>query len=332
MSLQPLISVIVPVYNVEKYLANCIDSIMNQTYSNLEIILVNDGSKDNSWEICLAYAEKDDRIHAYTQTNAGPSVARNRGLDVAHGDYIAFVDSDDTIKDTMYETLLYNLEENKVDLSLCGMQKVYSNGNKQLYYEGLESKKMENDEIERVFFNNSCITFAPVDKLYPRTVIGDTRFDESIKMCEDQKFIYDILKRVKSVYYDAEALYIIRMTEGSLSRTKATRYHLAMIDVNDYIIADTESDLMKNHGERYKAEICLSYFVPNYYNGEFSKSDISHVNEIIKKNAPFLFKYGDKKTKIKLVLFCFSPKLLSKILNQKRQKEEEKYNKEDRYD
>ena len=315
---EPLISVIVPIYNAETYLESCIDSILSQTYSNLEIILIDDGSKDNSWDICLEYAKKDNRIHAYTQPNGGPSVARNHGLDMAKGDYIAFVDSDDTIKDDMYEILLNNLVNHKADLSLCGMQKVYSNGRTQMYYDGLVSKKMENEQIEEVFFDNSYITFAPVDKLYPKRVIQETRFDESIRMCEDQKFVYDILKNVKTVYYDKEPLYNIRMTDGSLSRTKATRYHLAMIDVNNYIIADTKSNLMKKHGEEYKAEICLSYFVPNYHNGEFSWSDIRSVNSIIRKNTPFVIKYGDKKTKIKLIFFYISPKLLAKILNGKR--------------
>lgn len=321
-TMEPLISVIVPVYNAETYLRTCIDSILNQTYSNLEIILINDGSKDSSWDICLEYAKKDHRVCAYTQDNGGPSVARNKGLDIAKGEYIAFVDSDDTIKDNMYETLLNNLIKYKVDLSLCGMQKVYDDGETQMYYEGLASQQMTDKQIEEVFFDNHYITFAPVDKLYPKEVIQDTRFDENIRMCEDQKFVYDILKRVKTVYYDKEALYNIRMTDGSLSRAKATRYHLSMLDVNNYIIADTKSELMRRCAELCKADICLSYFIQNYHNGEFLLSDIRLINSIVRKNTPFVIKYGDIKIKIKLILFYISPRLLAKIQQRKRQKKD----------
>ena len=119
MSTNPLISVIVPVYNVEKYLGKCVDSILAQTYENLEIILVEDGTKDNSGAICDAYAAKDSRIRVIHKENGGLSSARNAGMDIARGEYFGFVDSDDWIEPKMYETLLNLAEKYHADL-VCG--------------------------------------------------------------------------------------------------------------------------------------------------------------------------------------------------------------------
>ena len=119
MKKKPLISVIVPVYNVESYLKVCVDSILAQTYENLEIILVDDGSKDSSGKMCDEYAEKDARIKVVHKKNGGVSSARNKGLDVASGEYIGFVDSDDSTKPNMFEILYKNMVTSDADVSVC---------------------------------------------------------------------------------------------------------------------------------------------------------------------------------------------------------------------
>ncbi len=118
---EPLISVIVPIYKVEKYLTKCIDSIIVQSYKNLEIILVNDGSPDNCSQICDEYEKKDMRIKVIHKENGGLSSARNAGLDIANGEYIGFVDSDDSIHEDMYKVLYNNLVENNADISQCSI-------------------------------------------------------------------------------------------------------------------------------------------------------------------------------------------------------------------
>ena len=118
-NINDLISVIVPVYNVEKYLVQCINSILNQTIKNLEIILVDDGSLDNSGKICDEFSKKDDRIVAIHKENNGLSSARNAGLEIANGNYIGFVDSDDWLDEHMYEILLKLIKENNSDISCC---------------------------------------------------------------------------------------------------------------------------------------------------------------------------------------------------------------------
>lgn len=128
MSDSPLISVIIPVYNVEKYLHRCLDSVIEQTYKNLEVILIDDGSTDHSGEICDDYAAKDVRIHVIHQENQGVSAARNKGLDTAKGEYIAFVDSDDYILPEMYAKMLECIIENNVDFCVCQWQYEYADG------------------------------------------------------------------------------------------------------------------------------------------------------------------------------------------------------------
>ena len=120
----PLISVIVPVYKVEKYLNQCIESVLAQTYQNLEIILVDDGSPDRSGEICEEYAKKDTRIRVLHKSNGGLSTARNTGLQIISGAYIAFLDSDDYLAPDMYETLYRELIENDADIAVCGFVKI----------------------------------------------------------------------------------------------------------------------------------------------------------------------------------------------------------------
>lgn len=120
------ISIIVPVYNIEKYIVRCIESILNQTYSNLEIILVDDGSTDSSGGICDEYAKKDDRIVVIHKVNGGLSDARNAGLKVVTGDYIGYVDGDDWIDSTMYEDMLSVMEAKDIKLSICRYKKVFT--------------------------------------------------------------------------------------------------------------------------------------------------------------------------------------------------------------
>lgn len=122
-----LVSIVVPVYNVEKYLNRCISSIVNQTYENIEIILVDDGSKDNSGEICDEWAEKDTRIKVIHKSNGGLSSARNAGASVAQGEYISFIDSDDYIRPIMIKDLVLCCEKYNADIGIANVKQIYRN-------------------------------------------------------------------------------------------------------------------------------------------------------------------------------------------------------------
>ena len=118
---EPLLSVIIPVYGVEKYIAQCLDSVIHQTYRNIEVIVINDGTKDRSAEIAKEYAKKDSRIKVYDFNNGGLSIARNRGIECAKGEYIAFLDSDDWLMQNMYEKLMEKIKEYGADIAKCSV-------------------------------------------------------------------------------------------------------------------------------------------------------------------------------------------------------------------
>ncbi len=185
-----MISVIVPVYNVEKYLHKCVDSIINQTYKDLEIILVDDGSPDNCPKICDEYAQKDNRIKVIHKENGGLSSARNAGLQVAIGDYIAFVDSDDYIDEHMYEKLLDALKSSNADFCMCGDRTVDENG-EEITRNNFSAKMYFIDEIIENFV--LPLKTAAWNKLYKREYIGENVFPEGRVHGEDLVFQLSLL-------------------------------------------------------------------------------------------------------------------------------------------
>lgn len=176
---QLLISVIIPVYGVEKYIAQCLESVINQTYKNLEIIVVNDGTKDRSAEIAKEYAAKDSRIKVYDFENGGVSIARNRGLEIATGDYISYIDSDDWIDSDYYETLLCYAIKNDVDLVKCGCKKVYE---KQVELEEFSYNVLINNHDKRVLnlYDSGFLYTVVWNGIYEKHLAMAIKFPEDI--------------------------------------------------------------------------------------------------------------------------------------------------------
>ena len=202
------ISIVVPVYNVSKYLDECIDSILKQSYEDFELILVDDGSKDNSFEICQAYQEKDARVKAFSKPNGGVSTARNFGISKATGKYITFIDSDDYVASNYCEALFNHISEN-VDMVVLGLQKAYSNGRiVPINHRFSAGKYAFNDILEKIVddgtlsgftFHSSCAI------LYKLDIINNLqlKFREDIKFNEDGLFNTEyVLKTKCSVYVD----------------------------------------------------------------------------------------------------------------------------------
>ena len=210
-----LISVIVPVYNVESYVAECIESIQNQTYMNLEIILVNDGSTDASGDICDQYAAYDERIQVIHKENAGVSAARNTGIESANGDYIGFVDSDDYIATTMYEDMLKLMAEHDLDIIECTAFR--NNGDTNI--EGCNDGSLE------IFNRDEALKMAMYDcfvavwsQLYKRRVISDVRFPVGRKF-EDSAVSYLFIANTKRVGHINRCLYYYRLNPNSTTQT-----------------------------------------------------------------------------------------------------------------
>ncbi|MBQ1291241.1 MAG: glycosyltransferase [Lachnospiraceae bacterium] len=201
------ISIAVAVYNGEAYLHRCIDSLLNQTYQNLEIILVDDGSTDESPRICDAYAKKDPRVKVVHKKNGGLASGRNAGIDAATGTYMAFFDEDDWAEPEMYENLLWALKEFGADLAVTRYRWVYQDGTAEASTDSVIL--MEGQEaLEQYIHENDAIQIqnAAWNKLYPRALIGDLRFEEN-RWYEDVLYTTKLLTKVSKVIYLDQALY-----------------------------------------------------------------------------------------------------------------------------
>jgi glycosyltransferase involved in cell wall biosynthesis len=212
-----MISVIVPIYKVESYLRTCLDSLLHQTLEDIEIILVNDGSPDKSPEICDEYARKYANITVLHQENAGLSQARNAGLDVARGEYIGFVDSDDAVDERMYAVLLDLIERHEADISFCAITRISDKGSNVV--NGLQSGTdvLSGDEalIELFLRRMSCSVWS---KLFKRETIRNLKFLPS-RTNEDFPFLVEALLRASRVAASGEGLYHYYLREGSITQS-----------------------------------------------------------------------------------------------------------------
>lgn len=234
-----MVSVIVPVYNTEKYLERCIKSIVLQTYSDWELLLIDDGSTDNSGIICLQYAEKDSRIKYFHQENAGASAARNRGITSAKGDYIYFLDSDDVAHKNLLETAVSFMEDNNPDLLYFNTQSLSEDG--EGYWnipveEGLFELSDYTQWLDFVLFKylNFKINFAVWNKLYRTSIIKSNSifFDEGVSMGEDIGFNLKYFFYVKKVLGISQVLHQYWKRSGSImSEDSSTTFW-----INDFII------------------------------------------------------------------------------------------------
>ncbi len=213
-----MISVIVPVYNVSEYLKECIESILQQTYKDLEIILVNDGSADNSLQICTDYAEKDARIVVLDKPNEGQSSARNLGLDYATGDYIAFIDSDDTVSLDIFEENIKILEKDKsIDVLQFPVYKNY--GLKTAYISSSKTGTIEGTEnLFWEWIENNRISWIVCDKIFKRELFNQIRFVEGM-IYEDNFLMSNILEIINNIYISDKGLYYYYSRNNSTTTT-----------------------------------------------------------------------------------------------------------------
>ncbi|MCU5701902.1 glycosyltransferase, partial [Bacillus cereus] len=218
-----LISLIIPVYNAEKFLPRCLDSVKNQTYNDLEIILVNDGSTDYSGLICDEYAQKDKRFTVIHKENGGVSSARNIGLDVASGKYIGFVDPDDWIETNMFENLYHLIEKNKADIVACGYIRETVDGI--ILNKNIESdvKILNKEEALNTILNPNGFRGFLWNKLFSVDVLNKDfkmYFDENIHFCEDLLFCCQAVSNSRNIVYDSTPYYhyIIHSNNASQSQ------------------------------------------------------------------------------------------------------------------
>lgn len=199
-----MISIIVPVYNIEEYLPRCLDSILTQTYTDLEVLLIDDGSKDASGDICDRYARKDPRVRVYHQANGGVSAARNRGLDMARGEYIGFVDGDDMLEKDILHRLYENAEKYQCEISCCQLATIETDGSiSRAHMQKSECFCCE-DLIRRFFFDTFIkdMMYSQCNKIFKANVLNGLRYG-TYKYGEDILFVFSALGRAKRMYYDS---------------------------------------------------------------------------------------------------------------------------------
>lgn len=292
-----LISVIVPVYNTADYLHICLNSILSNTYKNLEVICVNDGSKDNSSQILRELAEKDSRVKIIEQENQGVSVARNNALDAANGEYISFVDSDDWLHPQYYEILLYLLEEKKSDIAVCQFKNCKEYAADFKAYDSL-------DTISYVRHNNASqingddrtnISRA----LYRAEVIGDIRFKEKLTLCEDVLFNVEVFfkNNLSGITVTKEKLYYYYQREDSAVHSLSNIAKLDSIDWYLSHIEEFKTDYSKKEviSEAVKSLLWLRFCCKYSYN----KKELREiVKPRIEKCNRYLDLFGNKKRKV----------------------------------
>lgn len=276
-----LISIIVPVYNSEKYLGNCIDSILKQTYREFELILIDDGSRDNSGLICDSYLEKDSRIKVFHQVNSGVSCTRNRGIQEATGDYIMFVDSDDYLKNDCLEVLYNNIKEYSADIVCCNscdelpMKKdIYIN----------EDMIICNEEsLFWDYFYNKRHAYNIWAKLYTKQILKDMKF-EHLKYAEDTLFIMSIYKKISKVRLITYQGYFYRNNENGAMRSSK-----GIQQINDVLFCVSKIYEMSMEFSQElilqaqkKLFTYLYYVIVNYHMG--TEEECARARELINNN------------------------------------------------
>lgn len=228
--MQELISVIVPVYNVSNYIVECLESLKNQSYKNLEIVLIDDGSTDRSGEICDKYAALDGRFKVIHQKNGGAANAKNAGLKIASGTYLAFVDSDDYLEIDAYEHMMMILKRYDADIVQCCYREIFTNQQKDCVVKGVEKFTAE-EYLCRYTKDWSCGLLW--DKLYKRKLFENIYFEEG-HIIDDEFFTYQGVMNAKKIVHDSKVIYNYRQRKSSVTVSEKYRNRI-VLDKLDYL-------------------------------------------------------------------------------------------------
>lgn len=247
------ISIIVPVYNVEDYLKRCIDSLISQTYSNIEIILVDDGATDNSGKICDEYEEKDERIKVIHKKNGGLSDARNVGLDKSMGDYVCFVDSDDYIEKDMIENLYNIIEKDNSDISCCA--KVLEYSNKTIERNNRSMFCIDNISGLGKMFTFDDIDTSACDKIFKKELFHNVKFPLG-KYYEDMGTIYKIFEKAKKISHTPKIGYHYCIRDNSITKEKFSAKQFQLL----YFAEEIKDEMSKKYPE-IKEQIYSFYYL-----------------------------------------------------------------------
>ena len=311
----PLISVVVPIYNVEKYLDRCVESLCAQTYKNLEIILVDDGSPDSSPVLCDEWGTRDERIVVVHKQNGGLSDARNAGVMAAHGSYIGFVDSDDYVAPDMYESLYTHMQETDADIAICGIADVYSD-HTELPKKTMRSV-MTSEEVLSDMLLNKTLTVCVPPRLYPAWLLHEV--PQPVGMThEDSWTMVDYFTKVKRAAVDTTPRYFYWHAQDTITSNPASRARQDLIDAWEH-----NRRVVEKHFPAIVNDVLFRCYWAHFdvLDGMIlSKSaDTARKKEIIswlKQRKRDILKHPavNKKRKIALRVLCASEKLYEKLV------------------
>ena len=247
MSTCDLISVIIPVYNVEKYLERCVSSVLGQTYGNLEVVLVDDGSRDKSGEICDRLADSDSRIKVIHKENGGISSARNMGIDASKGAYIGFIDSDDYISPVMMEKLYTLVKDTDSQIGVTGRINKYESGYEEVSFKTDNSLTLQRKDAVRELLLKRIMDVSACDKLFKRELFEDLRFPLG-ETNEDNAVMFNLFLRCERIAHTDTADYYYCHREKSITTSMNTAYVFLMnknVEANVSLVREEYPDLEK---------------------------------------------------------------------------------------
>lgn len=319
------VSIIIPVYNVEKYLAECMDSVINQTYRNLQIIVVDDGSTDASGQLCDEYAAKDNRITVIHQKNAGAANAKNAGLDTVEGDYITFADSDDWVELNWIETMVDAMERYDVDVVECGFDNAFVDA----VEDGKSYKDGEILSTQEYFmqYNENWVSVIFWNKLFKTSLTKDIRFRKERRCIDDEFYTYKVISNADKMVRIGDILYHYRQRNSSAVNND--NHSLQITDDSLDVLIERYEWIKSFSKELKKSQLKHDVDALYYYSKSLLFND-----ELIKKHKRIARYY------LRQCLTCFSDRvtyyyamksvLLSskkynKSLSQKKMRDDKKY-------
>lgn len=308
-----LISVIVPVYNVKNYLKKCVNSIIAQSYSSLQVILVDDGSTDGSGEICDRLAKDDERIQVIHKLNGGLSDARNAGLEIAEGKYYSFIDSDDYIEPDMVESLYSLAKSNNCQITISNMRRFFADGDIETFYEPVNQVSIyESDErFETLKQPSVC------NKLFLAELFTDIRFPKG-KYYEDTFVYHELLYKAERVGLTGKVGYWYLSRKESI--TGREQYTIRYFDFLE-AVSKRMHFLNENDVKKYGTEACLSYYLAFSNAERYLKNNDECNAELFRAREEYRYAYKiiisstdvTWKQKVKAALLLYCPKFHSKL-------------------
>ena len=296
-----MVSIIIPVYKVEKYLSKCIESIFKQTYFDLELILVDDGSPDKCPEICDTYASKDERVVVIHQKNAGVSAARNAGLEKAKGEYIGFVDPDDWIAPEMYEQMIFAMEGSNADLAICG----YDYYDEDYHVDEQRRYKVRSNEVvdQREIMNRfsdmpPSIRHGVWNKLFRNNLLHTQRFINGLHSSEDVYFLNEYVQKIQSTVIVHHPYYKNLVRQGSATHGGLSIQSLAESFVaHEQMYKDAVGKYpdLKVHSQAFLLDVCtLKYNEAKRKMSSLSSNEQEQMKKYLQEMRRFIKQYARK--------------------------------------